>query len=348
MVQSSAEVAHPGRSTGQVPTLADVADAAGVSRQTVSNAINNPDLLRQDTLERVQQAIESLGYSPNRAARNLRTQSSQLIGLRFAPAEEGTANALMDRFVHTLTEAAQEAGYHVLLFVGDPQDPEVGYEELIRSHSVDAFVVTDTYLGNPQTEWLRQRNFPFVAFGRPWNDPASTHPWVDVDGAAGAEQATHHLIDRGHTQIAFLGWSATSSVGEDRHTGWLRAMAQRGLPVDGRYRQTEDTVEAGAAVAAELLDHGVTGFVCASDTLGMGVLHTLWHRQLAPGREVGVVGFDDSQVAQVVQPGLTSVRQPLEEVAREVVRAVEALIRRDPVEPTGVLLPPTLVVRGSS
>ena len=82
------------------PTLADVAERAGVSRQTVSNAVNNPDLLRPDTLERVRQTIAELGYSPNRAARNLRTRTSSLIGLRFTPTQEGTANAAMDRFVH--------------------------------------------------------------------------------------------------------------------------------------------------------------------------------------------------------------------------------------------------------
>ena len=81
-----------------------VADEAGVSRQTVSNALNNPDLLRPDTLLRVQSVIERLGYSPNRAARQLRTRSSHLIGLRFEPAQEGTSNALMDRFLHSLVE----------------------------------------------------------------------------------------------------------------------------------------------------------------------------------------------------------------------------------------------------
>src|SRR5690349_18626236 len=108
------------------PTLADVAELAGVSRQTVSNAVNNPELLRADTLQRVQNAIADLGYSPNRAARNLRTRASHLVGMRFTPAQEGTANALMDRFVHSLVEASAEAGYHVLLFAGDPTDPVSG------------------------------------------------------------------------------------------------------------------------------------------------------------------------------------------------------------------------------
>src|ERR1700752_5331426 len=85
-------------------TLTDVAELAGVSPQTVSNAINNPALLKPDTLERVQAAVAELGYSPNRAARNLRTRTSRLIGLRFSPAQEGTANAMMDRFVHSLVD----------------------------------------------------------------------------------------------------------------------------------------------------------------------------------------------------------------------------------------------------
>ena len=105
------------------PTLADVAERAGVSRQTVSNAVNNPDLLRADTLERVQAAIAELGYSPNRAARNLRTRASHLIGMRIAPAQEGTANAADGPLRALAGGGSGGAGYHVLLFAGDDEDP---------------------------------------------------------------------------------------------------------------------------------------------------------------------------------------------------------------------------------
>ena len=98
-----------------------------------------------------------------------------------------------------------------------------------------------------------------------------------------------------------------------------------------------------------LLDESApTAFVCASDTLAMGVLHTLWIRQLAPGRDIAVVGFDDSQVAQVFPVGLTSVRQPLEDVAVAIVRALEALLSHQSTPATGVLLTPTLAIRESS
>ena len=339
----------PGRVPAAPPTLADVAERAGVSRQTVSNAVNNPELLRADTLERVQQAIAELGYLPNRAARNLRTRASHLIGLRFSPAQEGTANATMDRFVHSLVETSREAGYHVLLFSGDPRDPLSGYDDLLRSTAVDAFVVTDTYLGNPQAIWLERRRAPFVAFGRPWDKPDASHAWIDVDGAAGCELATDHLLDKGHQRVAWIGWRKDSWIGEDRRAGWYRAMKARGLATTGLASRVEDTVHSGRSASAVLLDEASpSAFVCASDTLAMGVLHTLEERGLTPGRDVAVVGFDDSQVAQVVRPGLTSVRQPLEQVAVEIVEALSGLLGHPPRPPRQVLLTPTLAVRGSS
>jgi LacI family transcriptional regulator len=88
-------------------------------------------------LARVQDAIAELGYSPNRAARNLRTRASHLIGLKFNPAQEGTANAAMDRFVHSLVETAGESGYHLLLFSGSVDDPVAAYDDLLRSTAVD-------------------------------------------------------------------------------------------------------------------------------------------------------------------------------------------------------------------
>ncbi|WP_134741184.1 LacI family DNA-binding transcriptional regulator [Nocardioides sp. 503] len=339
----------PGRVPTAAPTLADVAELAGVSRQTVSNAVNNPDLLRADTLVRVQDAIEELGYSPNRAARNLRTRSSHLIGMRMSPGQEFTANAAIDRFVHSLVETTGEAGYHVLLFAGDGNDPLRGYDDLLRSTAVDAFVVTDTYLGNPQAAWLRERRAPFVSFGRPWDDPDATHPWVDVDGAAGTELATRHLLDKGHERIAWIGWRKDSFIGEDRRAGWSRALKDRGLSTTGMASRVEDTVNSGREASAVLLDEArPSAFVCASDTLAMGVLHTLADRGLRAGADIAVIGFDDSQVAQVVRPGLTSVRQPLEDAAIQVVDALEGLLAHPPRVGPGILLAPTLAVRGSS
>ena len=331
------------------PTLATVADAAGVSRQTVSNALNSPDLLRPETLERVQQVIDKLGYSPNRAARQLRTKSSHLIGLRFEPAQEGTSNALMDRFLHSLVDAASRTGHHLLLFAGDPEDPLDGYDDLLRSTAVDAFVVTDTYAGTPQSSFLQDRDAPFVAFGRPWDDPEADHAWIDVDGAHGARIATEHLLGQGHRRVAWLGWERASRIGQDRRAGWESAMSAAGLDTAGLGVRLTDNVDAARMATHRLLeDPSVTAVACASDTLAIGVLHALAERGLRPGADIGVVGFDDSLAAQVTWPGLTSVRQPLEDVAFALIRILQSVLAHKPLATQGRMLQPTLVVRRSS
>lgn len=331
------------------PTLATVAEEAGVSRQTVSNALNNPDLLRPETLERVQQVVDRLGYSPNRAARQLRSGSSHLFGLRFEPAQEGTSNALMDRFLHSLVETASRTGHHVLLFSGEPDDPLDGYDDLLRSTAVDAFVVTDTYAGTPQSGFLQDCGAPFVTFGRPWDDPGADHAWVDVDGAHGARIATEHLLAEGHRRIAWLGWEKTSRIGQDRRAGWQSALRTAGVDVSGLGVRLSDTLDAARMATHQLLqDPSITAFACASDTLGIGVLHACAERRLRPGADIGVVGFDDSLAAQVIWPGLSSVRQPLEQVAVEVVKVLHTVMAHKPLTGRGLMLQPCLVVRGSS
>ncbi len=331
------------------PTLATVADEAGVSRQTVSNALNNPDLLRPETLLRVRAVIDRLGYSPNRAARQLRSGASHLFGLRFEQAQEGTSNALMDRFLHSLVEVTSRTGHHVLLFSGDPEDPLDGYDDLLRSTAVDAFVVTDTYAGTPQSGFLQERGAPFVAFGRPWDEPEADHAWIDVDGAHGARIATEHLLGQGHRRVAWLGWEKTSRIGQDRRLGWEAALTAAGVQVDGLGVRLDDNVDAARMAAHALLeDPSITAFACASDTLGIGVLHACAERGLRPGADIGVVGFDDSLAAQVTWPGLTSVRQPLEQVAVELVQILYTVLAHKPLTDRGRMLQPALVVRGSS
>jgi LacI family transcriptional regulator len=331
------------------PTLATVAHEAGVSRQTVSNALNNPDLLRPETLERVQLVIERLGYSPNRAARQLRTRSSHLIGLRFEAAQEGTSNALMDRFLHSLVEAASRTGHHVLLFSGDPDDPLDGYDDLLRSTAVDAFVVTDTYAGTPQSGFLKARGAPFVTFGRPWDEPDADHAWIDIDGAHGARLATEHLLEQGHQRVAWLGWEKSSRIGQDRRRGWETAMRSAGVDATGLGIRLTDNVDAARMATHDLLqDPSITAVACASDTLAIGALHACAERGLEPGRDVGIIGFDDSLAAQVTWPGLSSVRQPLEQVAVELVRILHTVLGHKPLTDKGRMLQPELVVRRSS
>lgn len=329
------------------PTLITVARAAGVSRQTVSNVINAPARVQPHTRDRVQAAIDHLGYRPSLAARQLRTQRSRTLSLRMEPQRDGINGSVLDRFLHAVVASAQESGYRVLLYVADDVAGETrAHAELLDTAQVDAFVLTSTHHGDPRTAWLAERGVPFSVFGRPWGEPAPVHPWVDVDGAAGTRAATAHLLAAGHRRIAFVGWPAGSGVGDDRRAGWARALTAAGLRVDdgddGCERRCADGVDDGERAARQLLaaPDAPTALVCASDSLALGAL------PVARAAGCAVVGFDDTPVAAAV--GLTSVRQPLAEAADAVVRHVLDELDSPGRPPRVDLLAPELVLRASS
>ncbi|MER7999897.1 LacI family DNA-binding transcriptional regulator [Streptomyces sp. NPDC095613] len=330
-------------------TLAVVAQRAGVSPQTVSNALNSPELLAPRTLERVRRAIEELDYRPHQAARSLRSRSSRLIGYGVQPTPDGVSGPVMERFLHAFSDSAHRAGYRVLLFAapGDADDETDTYAELLRERSVDAFVLSNTHRGDRRPDWLRKRGIPFVAFGRPWSN-REAGDWVDVDGAHGTAAAVGHLVALGHRKIAFLGWPRGSGVGDDRAQGWREAMRRHGLSARGLRASSRDDVEAAREAVGPHLTAGVTAVVAASDTLALGCYRALRDTGRTPGRDVAVVGFDDSSAAALLTPSLTSLRQPLTEVGQVCTRLLLARIKDPRGTPEHVLLTPELIVREST
>ena len=345
------------------PTLETVAARASVSRQTVSNALNAPHLVRADTLERVLAVIGELDYHPHGAARQLRTNRSHVIGLRLEPTIDGISGALLDRFLHALTEQAQLRGYRVMLFTAADDHAEIDqYNELLDVLQLDAFVLTSTHHGDPRTQWLSEHAVPFVTFGRAWRTADETatvdHAWVDVDGAAGTQAAVEHLIERGHRKIGFIGWPDGSDSGDDRRAGWQRAMLAADVvpprELDALCARVMDGVGSGATAAEEMLAGSApTAFVCASDSLALGTLVTAraLGRSTESGEVPAVVGFDDTPVARAI--GMSSVAQPLTEAAEQAFALLLAELRSPAPHTTSfsgqqILLTPTLVVRDSS
>lgn len=302
----------------QLPTVEDVARAAGVSRQTVSNVLNTPTVVKDETLQRVKAAIAELGYRPNLSARRLRQQKSSTIAIRLDPVRNGISGAVLDQFLHAFTEQSEKRGLRVMLFTADSPEQEIEQIGRLRDGAdVDAIVLTATFEGDPRTEWLIANNVPFVTFGRPWgiddmNDPQ--HLWVDVDGSAGVYTATTHLQQAGARRVLWLGWPSPSGTGDNRREGWERAMTERGetnadlaaLRVDS----VDGVADATLAVTEYLADNSrPDAIVCASDTLALGAMLAI----SSAGLSLPIVGFDNTPVAQAV--GLSSVDQVLDQVA---------------------------------
>jgi len=336
------------------PTLVSVARDAGVSRQTVSNALNAPDRVAPETLARVLDVVERTGYRPSRAAQQLRTQRAQSLGFRLQPRTDGIGGTVLDAFLHALTEAAQDVGHRVVLFTAaDDAQETTRVEDLLGSRAVDGFVLTGTHRDDARTAWLAGRGVPHTSFGRPW--PAVGAPaepptaagaegcWTDVDGAAGTEAATRHVWALGHRRVAFVGWPAGSGSGDDRRAGWARAVRDLTgrAPSPRDDARVEDGAAPGRAAVLALLDapSPPTAVVCASDSLALGARAAAVERRAA----LDVVGFDDTPVAEAV--GLTSVRQPLDAAAASVLEQLLALVDGEQPPVPRRLLAPSLAVR---
>ncbi|MBE6481393.1 MAG: LacI family transcriptional regulator [Actinomyces ruminicola] len=298
-------------------TIQDVARRAGVSTQTVSNVLNNPERVRPATARKVHAAVDALGYRAHAAARRLRTRRSDTIGLRLAPLPAGISGTILDVFLHEVTVRAAELGLRILLYTAADREEEIiRLRELVASGDVDGVILTDTQAGDPRPAWLTEQQVPYVCFGRPWGEEeAATHPWVDVDGAAGTRAAAEHLIASGARRVGFLGWPDSAGQGASRCAGWRAAVVERGLVdeagADDLVAACPDRVADAMQAAAELLARhpDIDGLVCASDSLAFGAL-------LAGGGGVGVVGFDNTPVARAV--GLSSVDQRIDLVAQAV------------------------------
>jgi len=256
--------------------------------------------------------------------------------MRLFPATDGINGAVLDRFLHALTDAAQSAGYRLTLFCADSDEDEIGqYEQLLDVAGLDGFILTSSNPDDVRTRWLQERGTPFALFGRPWDaaghPAAAAHPWVDVDGAAGTEEAVKMLLAQGHSRIGFLGWNSGNPVGADRRLGWERAMTAAGYARDvpALGVEAEDTVAGGASGAAVLASRGATAVVCSSDSLALGTMEKLRESRpgaflpgqpAGPGGRAAIVGFDDTPVAAAL--GLSSVAQPVEEAARHIIRVL--------------------------
>ncbi|MBL8057774.1 MAG: LacI family DNA-binding transcriptional regulator, partial [Anaerolineales bacterium] len=325
-------------------SLKDVAHLAGVSYQTVSKVLNGQAHVTAETVARVQEAARQLAYKPHHSARNLRTQRSRMIGYSWSSTETEQPNHILHMFLTSMVSEAELAGYHLLPFpYREGQDQVTGYRELIDAGRVDGFVISSVGYDDPRAAFLAERDFPFVAFGR--SSPHDNFPYVDVDGMRGLQLATEHLIARGHRRIAILAWPESSRTGNDRLTGYLEALRAAQLEVDpDLIAHGEWKYEFGYAATqrwlAAPLEQRPTGIVAVSDIMAIGALQAGQAQGLTIGRDLAVVGFDDVPLAGYLQPGLSSIRQPIREAGR---KCVEVLI--DAMDHPGqaaqhVLLPP--------
>ncbi|WP_435770531.1 LacI family DNA-binding transcriptional regulator [Nocardioides sp. SYSU DS0651] len=335
---------------GQAPTLDEVARLAGVSRATASRAINGGNRVSPAAQAAVAAAVESLGYAPNPAARSLVTRRTDSVAVVVPEPDERVFSDPF--FVHTLRSvnrvlAARDL--QLVLLLARQGDEERRVLRYLRKRHIDGAIVVSHHSGDRLAEHLAALGLPCAFVGRPWTG-ADKVPYVDTDNAAGARLATGRLVDRGCRRIGTVAGPADMAAGVDRLEGWRTALREAGMP-DDAVEVGDFTESGGAAALRTLLDRvpDLDGLFVASDLMAAGALRVLAELGRRVPQDVAVVGYDDLGVADRTSPPLTTVRQPIGDMAEQATRMLLEQIEdgRAP-QAIRVIFPPTMVERASA
>ncbi len=336
-------------------TSEEVARLAGVSRATVSRALNGSPRISTETKKRVQDAIAVLGYEPDVVAQSLVRQRSRTLALSFSN-DEQSAFARVAQTQHyfyldmlKFIEQETAAAHYDLLLPSRPYSstPE-GYVRSLRMRHIAGVLALSVNPADPHIQALLQSDIPALFFDS--IGQGSCASYVKSDNHGGALQAAEHLLQLGHRCIAIFPGSTEDMVSKERLSGYQQALAQAGIsPEAGLIRasgwNTEEAYHATLALLAQRRDF--TAVLAASDLMAIGMLRALHKCAIRVPEDVSLVGFDDVDLARYTQPPLTTVRQNRLKMAQCGVRQLLALIEHK-ADVAPVSLPTSLVVRGST
>ncbi|MFD7517084.1 LacI family DNA-binding transcriptional regulator [Streptomyces niveus] len=366
------------------PTLEDVAKAAGVSRATVSRVINGVRNVDPVIQAAVRDAVAVTGYTPNRAARSLVTRKADSIALvvsgagddpppvaatagpaeatgsragdgRSAGFDGGVGSFMTDvfadpffgRVVTGVVNFLRPQGIHPVLMFAETSRARDEVVSYLRQGSADGALVVSTHAEDPLPALITDAGLPAVLYARPARPVRISY--VDLAHQDGARLAAEHLLARGCRRIATITGPLDVPAGQDRLTGFRDTMARHGhpyVPVAGG----EFTEESGAAAMELLLAEqpDLDGVFAANDLMAVGACRVLRERGRRVPDDVAVIGFDDSRAAASCRPPLTTVRQPVEDMAAEMSRLLLDRLSRPDRPVTSVIFEPTLILRASA
>jgi DNA-binding LacI/PurR family transcriptional regulator len=330
------------RARDRRPTMADVAARVGVSRALVSLVFRNEPGASDETREKVFAAARELGYRPDSAARMLARTRSRMLGVVFT-----VRNPFHADLIEAIYPTAEELGYEILLSAALPVRDERHAVDALLGHRCEALLLLGGYLAADYVTELGKR-VPAVVVGRRF--PGAAVDSVHVAEAKGVRQVIDYLVELGHSSILHIDGGDEAGAAE-RRRAYLGAMRRHGLAEHIRVVPGDHTEDAGARAASLLLadrDRLPTAVFAGNDRCAVGFLDAVWRAGLDVPGDLSVVGFDDSNLAQLSHIDLTSVRQDPVRQAELAVRTVVERLEDPRVPPRELVLQPKLIVRGST
>ena len=332
-------------------TIRDVAKKLDLSITTVSRALDGYADVAEDTRQLIVNTAHEMGYVPNQAARQLRRKRSDTIGYILPAETPRFSDPFFAEFIAGLGDEASLHGFDLLVSNAPPGSlvEQQSYERWVHSRKVDGIVLNHMHLRDWRVQYLAQVKFPFVTLERSL-DPYE-YPSVEVNGAYWFGVLIDHLVSLGHQRIAYIGASSDLKIQADRLNGYKNSLERHVLPFNSDLVVEGNLTSEGGYRAGEWLlslSYPPTAIACVDDMTAIGVLHAARERGWMVGKDLAVAGFDGIEGFEHTQPPLTTINQPVYQIARRLVQMLEAQINGKPLEESRVQIEPVLEIRQST
>lgn len=332
-------------------TIKDVAKATGVSPSTVSRVIADNPRISLDTKKKVRKAMKELGYHPNVNARNLVAKSTKTIGVVMpSSADKSLQNPFFPEVLRGIGTVTHDMQYSMMLSSGGTEEEMFAeVERMVYGSYVDGIILLYSRMNDRITNFLREKDFPFVIVGKPY-DYVSEITHVDNDNYKAGKEITNYLIDQGHEHIAFIGGSRDLIVTMDRENGYKAALNEADLPVCEAYRIHSEFLQSGGREAIEKLlqlEHPPTGIVVSDDLMSLGVLSALEELGYDVPTDISLVSFNNVYLSELTSPALTTVDIQIYQLGVQSAKALIEKTQSDFVPEKRIIIPHEIVYRDS-
>ncbi len=323
-------------------SIFDVAKKSGLSVVTVSRVLNNSGTVREKNRIKVLQAMKELDYRPNAAARSLARGKTGIIGLTITTLHD----SFLDTVVKVINDRLAEKGYFLALSVSTEEEDNFN-GSLFQEDRVDGLILLSPIQEDQHILELKKKQIPFVLLDNQQRSTAA--PSVIVDNYKGGYEATKHLIELGHTEIAHISGPEPFLSSRERERGFLSALEEAGLR-PFHVEKGGFSISSGYVIASRWIDSGrlPDAVFAADDLTAFGVMDAFKTKGIRIPQDVSVVGFDDHFFATEFHPKLTTVRQPADQIGKHGVDILLKLINGSSRRNTTLQLDPELIVREST
>jgi LacI family transcriptional regulator len=329
------------------PKIKDVAKKAGVSVTTVSRVLNDEKYVKDDLKARVKRAIDELGYTPSHIARSLVRKKTNLIGV-IVP---DVTSSFYSTILSNIEKTASLNDYNLVVCnIIEDIDKELKYLQVFKEMRVEGIIIMHEKLNDEIRELISKLDIPIIFSSvKPTDQPFVS---VIIDDYIAAYDATRYLIDLGHQRIGFIGGDMRDvTSGQNRYVGYTQAFADSGVDIVDNYIHFGDyKTHSGYEIMKELLacEPRPTAVFAVSDDMAVGAMNCIHDHGLQVPGDISVMGFDGSQLTELVRPRLTSMEQPIQDMGKATVDTLLDLISGKAVDTQeDVILTHKLVMRDS-